>query len=67
MDGAWKGNPGSNIYGFCLRNSCGDLIYAEADNIGITTNVEAEMRVILEAIKYYVTKQVRKLILQTHY
>ncbi|KAH0706212.1 hypothetical protein KY285_010708 [Solanum tuberosum] len=55
-DGASRGNPRSSAYGFCLRNSHGDLIYAAAENRGITTNVEAELRAILEAIKYCVAK-----------
>ncbi|KAK6803207.1 hypothetical protein RDI58_000991 [Solanum bulbocastanum] len=50
-DGESRGNPGSSVYGFCLTNSRGDFIYAAAENIGITTNVEAELRAILEAIK----------------
>ncbi|WMV13941.1 hypothetical protein MTR67_007326 [Solanum verrucosum] len=64
-DGASKGNPGISAYGYCLRNSNGDLIHAAAENIGITTNVEAEMRAILEAIRYCVNKKMRKIILES--
>ncbi|KAK6789098.1 hypothetical protein RDI58_012897 [Solanum bulbocastanum] len=64
-DGASQGNPRSSAYGFCLRNSHGDLIYAVAENIGITTSVEAELRAILEAIKYCVAKKVEKLIVES--
>ncbi|KAH0729372.1 hypothetical protein KY289_000560 [Solanum tuberosum] len=49
-DGARKGNPGISAYDYCLRNSNGNLIHVATENIGITTNVEAEMRAILEAI-----------------
>ncbi|KAH0636015.1 hypothetical protein KY290_036409 [Solanum tuberosum] len=34
VDGASKGNPGPSSYGFCLRNSQGDLIYAGAAGVG---------------------------------
>jgi len=55
-DGASRGNSGSSAYGFCLRNNHGDIIYVAAENIGITMNVEVELRAILEAIKYCVAK-----------
>ncbi|KAK4737990.1 hypothetical protein R3W88_001687 [Solanum pinnatisectum] len=65
-DRASQGNPGSIAYGFCLRNSHGDLIYAATENIGITANMEAELRAILEAIKYCVAKKVEKLIVESY-
>ena len=34
-DGASKGNSGESVYDFCIRNRIGDLIYAQADKIGI--------------------------------
>ncbi|KAK4721760.1 hypothetical protein R3W88_011993 [Solanum pinnatisectum] len=40
-DGASRGNPGLSTYGFCIRNSDEDLIYAESQNIGVATNMEA--------------------------
>ncbi|PHT79091.1 hypothetical protein T459_17143 [Capsicum annuum] len=43
-DGACRGNLGIEAYGFCLRNVEGDLLYAQGENIGHTTNVIAEMR-----------------------
>ncbi|KAH0761002.1 hypothetical protein KY290_017075 [Solanum tuberosum] len=48
-DGVSKGNPGQSAYGFCIRNCDGDLIYAAAQEIKVTTNMEAEVRAILEA------------------
>ncbi|KAH0756909.1 hypothetical protein KY290_020402 [Solanum tuberosum] len=47
------------------KNSNGDLIHAAAENIGITTNVEAEMRAIPEAIPYCGNKKMRKIILES--
>lgn len=51
-DGACRGNPGISSYGFCIRDHCGNLIYAESKNIGVSTNMVAEMSTIREAIKY---------------
>lgn len=45
-DGASKGNPGESSYGFCFRDSNGDLIHAQAQGIGVATNIEAEAKVI---------------------
>lgn len=39
-DGASKGNPGLSSYGFCLRNDRGDLLYAEAGQIGENTQYD---------------------------
>lgn len=51
-DGACRGNPGLSSYGFCIRNSAGDLIYAEADSLGISTNMDAEITAIWKALRY---------------
>lgn len=64
-DGACKGNPGISAYGYCLRNIIGDLLHGAAENIGITTNVEAEMRAIIESIRNCVNKKMRKIILDS--
>lgn len=37
--GASKGNPGQR---FCMRNSNGYLVYAEGEDTGVATNMEAE-------------------------
>ncbi|KAH0709462.1 hypothetical protein KY284_010889 [Solanum tuberosum] len=47
------------------KNSNDNLIHAAAENIGITTNVEAEIRAILEAIGYCVNKKMKKIILES--
>ncbi|PHT39643.1 Superoxide dismutase [Mn], mitochondrial [Capsicum baccatum] len=59
-DGACRGNPGTGAYGFCLRNREGDLVYAQGEDIGITTNVIAKMREIQEIIKYYRENNIRR-------
>ncbi|WMV30301.1 hypothetical protein MTR67_023686 [Solanum verrucosum] len=45
-DGARKGNSGESFYGFCVRDRNGNLLYAEAQNIEITKNMEAELRAL---------------------
>lgn len=52
-DGATKGNPGPNFYGFCIRDHRGNLCYAQAGLLGQLTNIQAEAKAILEAIKYW--------------
>ncbi|PHT47875.1 hypothetical protein CQW23_12083 [Capsicum baccatum] len=50
-DGASKGNPGPSLYGFCLRDHRADIICAHAGALGHDTNIEAEAKAILEALK----------------
>lgn len=38
-DGASKGNPSRISYGFCIRDRQCDLLYAEAKNVGVATNM----------------------------
>ncbi|KAH0698731.1 hypothetical protein KY284_012946 [Solanum tuberosum] len=47
-----KGNPGQSSYGFCIRNYIGELLYAEAQDIGVTTNMDAESMAIWRALHY---------------
>ncbi|XP_059284936.1 uncharacterized protein LOC132038264 [Lycium ferocissimum] len=49
-DGVSRGNPGRSAYGFCLRDAEGNLLYAQAEEIGYATNIEAEIVAILEAL-----------------
>ncbi|XP_049362737.1 uncharacterized protein LOC125827465 [Solanum verrucosum] len=51
-DGAYRGNPGISSYAFCIRNDQGDLIYAEADTIGVATNLIAETTAIWKALQF---------------
>lgn len=41
-DGVSKGNPGLSANGFCIRDGDGDLVYVEANGIGVNTNMVAE-------------------------
>ncbi|XP_060211915.1 uncharacterized protein LOC132639486 [Lycium barbarum] len=47
-----RGNPGLSSYGFCIRDSNGDLVYAEAQQMGIATNMKAETEAIKHALKF---------------
>ncbi|KAK4723899.1 hypothetical protein R3W88_026678 [Solanum pinnatisectum] len=40
-DGESKGNPGQSSYGFYIRNNTRELLYVEAQDIGVTTNMDA--------------------------
>lgn len=51
-DGISKGNPGHSSYGFCIRDHSGNPYYAQAGTLGHMTNIQAESREILEAVKY---------------
>lgn len=63
-DRSCKGNLGLGSYGFLLRNKEGDLMYAQCENIGLTTNVITKMRAIVEAIKYCLSKTIRRVQLE---
>jgi len=64
-DGASKGNPGKSAYVYCIRDKDGDLIYAEARNIGEATNVEAEVIVVWKALQFYFLNDLRQVRLET--
>ncbi|KAH0757706.1 hypothetical protein KY290_021199 [Solanum tuberosum] len=64
-DGSSKGNPGDSAYAFCIRDVRGDLIFAEAQQIGITTNIMAEAVAVLKALSYCRQSQHRKVIVET--
>ncbi|XP_055800831.1 uncharacterized protein LOC129870195 [Solanum dulcamara] len=64
-DGASRGNPGRSAYGFCVRNAQGNLIYAQAGEIGYATNIEAEIVALLEALKYCKQQGLNNIIFQT--
>ncbi|XP_075087578.1 uncharacterized protein LOC142169594 [Nicotiana tabacum] len=53
-DGASKGNPGPSSLGFCVRDDEGDVVYARAVDLGVTTNVVAEAKAILQGLEYCV-------------
>lgn len=64
-DGASRGNPGINSYGFCIRDDKGDLIYARAKGLGFDTNTVAEAMAIKEALEYCYDEDLRDFILET--
>ncbi|KAH0648235.1 hypothetical protein KY285_033483 [Solanum tuberosum] len=65
-DGASKGNPGDNSIGFCIRDHEGNLLYAKAKGIGVTTNTEAESIAILEALQYCMGKDLTGVMVETY-
>lgn len=52
IDGASKGNSGLSSYGFCITDDKGDLIYARAKGLGVSTNTEEESLAIKQALEY---------------
>nr|XP_033511835.1 uncharacterized protein LOC117276617 [Nicotiana tomentosiformis] len=56
-DGAFRGEFGGASYGFCIRDSIGDLMYAQADVVEEATNNIAEAQAILEAAMYIIQMQ----------
>lgn len=64
-DGASRGNPGESSYDFCIRDSYGDLISAEAQQIRIKTSMEAETTAILVAFRKSKGLNLHKIILET--
>ncbi|XP_060200474.1 uncharacterized protein LOC132628729 [Lycium barbarum] len=64
-DGATRGNPGTSSFAFCVRNSSGDLIHAEARRMGEGTNTESEAQALLQAARYCLSTHVYSFILET--
>ena len=55
-DGASRGNPGRITYWFNIRNSIGDLIYAQREEIQEGTYLAAQAILIREALAHCITK-----------
>ncbi|XP_070031692.1 uncharacterized protein [Nicotiana tomentosiformis] len=55
-DGASKGNHGPSSLGFCVRDDEGDVVYASAVDLGVTTHVVAEAKAILQGLEYCTSK-----------
>jgi len=64
-DGVSRGDPGESAYAFCLRNDIGDIVYAEAERLGIRTNMEAETTAIIRALRYCKISNFRNYIIET--
>ncbi|XP_075098658.1 uncharacterized protein LOC142175552 [Nicotiana tabacum] len=52
MDGASRGNPGRSSIGFCIRNENGDIVKSVGKEIEETTNTVAEVKAIVEALRF---------------
>ncbi|XP_070054663.1 uncharacterized protein [Nicotiana tomentosiformis] len=65
IDEASKGNPGPSSLGFCVRDDEGDVVYARAVDLGVTTNVVAEAKAILQGLEYCVEHDFHPFILET--
>lgn len=64
-DGACKCNPGLSAYGFCIRNSVGDLVYVEVRNVGESNSLIAEAIAIRKALEFCRTQALHNIILET--
>ncbi|XP_075091485.1 uncharacterized protein LOC142171695 [Nicotiana tabacum] len=64
-DRASKENPGPSSTGFCVRNDKVDLLYARSIELGVTTNVVAEAKAILQGLQYCLEQTLHPLILET--
>ncbi|XP_070035218.1 uncharacterized protein [Nicotiana tomentosiformis] len=51
--------------GFCVRDDEGDVVYARAVDLGVTTNVVVESKAILQGLEYCVEHDLHPLILET--
>lgn len=65
-DGACRGDPGISSYSFYLRDCHGDLVYAEAQEIGITTVMEAESSTIIWCLRYCSNRNIQNVIVETN-
>lgn len=63
-DGASKENPGLSSYGFCFRNSEGDMVYAKAGGLRKNTNIIVEMGAIEETLLVCLNKNIRDIVLK---
>ncbi|KAF3632412.1 hypothetical protein FXO38_26175 [Capsicum annuum] len=62
---ASRGKPGMSSYDFCIRDDQGNVIYARAKGLGVTTNTLAESLAIKEALKYCYENNFKEFILET--
>lgn len=58
-DGASKVNPGQRAYGFVVRRDDGNLVYAQAYGLGITTNMISEMVSIQAVVRFCALRNLR--------
>lgn len=66
-DGASRDNPGQSSFGFYMRDSGEDLVYARAVKIEETTNIVARAKAIVDGFSYCVAHDLLPLILETDF
>ncbi|XP_047267409.1 uncharacterized protein LOC124897848 [Capsicum annuum] len=64
-DGVCLGNPGISAITFCIRNEEGNLVFAKAKGIRETTNMEAEITTIAEALTYCQAQNIKGVTIET--
>ncbi|XP_060200113.1 uncharacterized protein LOC132628344 [Lycium barbarum] len=64
-DGASRANPGPSSYGFCVRDWKGDMVFAQWKKIEETTNAISEARVVMEGVRFCVTKKSLLVVIDT--
>ncbi|XP_075074740.1 uncharacterized protein LOC142162301 [Nicotiana tabacum] len=64
-DGASRGNPGRSSIGFCIRNENGDIVKSVGKEIEETTNIVAEAKAMVEALRFCRFQQYSHVWLQT--
>lgn len=64
-DGASRGNPGRSGIGFCLRDDRGDVKYAAGREIEESSNNEAEVKAMVEALRVCKVMNYLQICLQT--
>ncbi|XP_060211852.1 uncharacterized protein LOC132639424 [Lycium barbarum] len=64
-DGATRVNPGRSSYAFCVRTHNGDLVHPCAKEMQEGTNTESEVKALLEATRFCLSKHVYSFILET--
>lgn len=60
-----KENPGPIAFGFCIRNSEGNLLYGKSQHIGIGSNIDTKIVAIFSALIFYFGRSYHKICLQT--
>lgn len=65
INGASRGNLGESSYGFCIGDPQGELVYAEAEAIVITTNIKAECIAILKALRHCKREDIQNIIIES--
>lgn len=64
-DGAFRDTNGRASYAYCVRDTIGDLIYAQAEEIFEVTNNIAKARSIHEALKYIASSHLSPCVIET--